>query len=976
MRSFIKPLLLFALLIAYSLPSQVLAQSATSAAITGTIKDSQGAAISGAVVTARQLDTNAVRTITSDDQGNYTVVQLAPGNYELMVTASGFATKTMPVLLTIGSTTLNNFSLTVGSTTEVIEVNASNSLLEASKTEKSETINNAAIQNLPINRRNFLDFTLTTSGVVQDRSRFQGAQATSGLYFNGQNARQNNVTIDGVDNNDSFSGSVRASYSQEAVKEFQVVSNSFAAEFGRAQGGIINIVTRTGSNEPHASLFVLNRNDQLSARNAFSVGKPDFSQYQFGATLSGPIKKDKAFLFSSFERLTVSDSILVTIPDSFVAAFNRQGFPVRAGDIPFSETSSTLLLRTDYQVSKNDQLALRYNLGRLYNGALATFGDTRAESQGGRQRVQDDNFSLTNTYYSSKFNLINETRFLFARRNLKTDSLDPNGGPRVQIGFTLGQDPFLPSIREEFISQIIDNVSLIRGRHQFKFGVDYLHSQLPKDSTFVPIGFGGQVGFQALSFAGFTLGTLQVFDPSTRTPQQQAILALASAQLPSRFPGFPFTDLTKVALPTQYLQGFGDPFIELHYNYLSSYAQDDIRLTPKLTAKLGLRYDLERIQYVPNNKGNFSPRVGLAYQATTKLNLHAAYGIFHGITPYTPILQSSLGRFNGARGLVLTFPFSIIPFSLPGHKFPASLTLPTSVPFIRQLGFEQDIQADFKNGYTQQVNVGFDYQLLGNILVSASYQYVRGIRLVLSRDINPVVRPLSDPVQSRVTGRIDTSRGTVLELESNGDSYYNALTLEAERRFGTRLGLRLNYTFSKTLDDFTDYRLENAIFQNPLNLRGERGFSTQDVRNRFVLSTLWKLDYTKNIFLRDFQLSTIITAESGRPYYVGLGFDKDRNADLIPGDRPDGVPRNAGLLKGFASLDMRLIKQIRIKDHYSIEGFVEGFNLLNRTNLSSTTLATALPGIPRNDGRFDLPRDRYGSAFNARQLQLGLRLSF
>src|SRR5262249_16349484 len=185
--------------------------------------------------------------------------------------------------------------LIVGASSEVVEINAGSSVINEGKTESSTNIDTISIANLPINQRNFLDFALTSPRVVRDRVPAQGASATSGLSFNGQPARFNNITIDGLDNNDLGGGTVRSTFSQDAVQEFQVVSDNYSAEFGRAIGGIINIVTKSGSNDLHGSAFNFVRNEAISARNAFSTINPEFKQYQFGATLSGAIKKDRTF---------------------------------------------------------------------------------------------------------------------------------------------------------------------------------------------------------------------------------------------------------------------------------------------------------------------------------------------------------------------------------------------------------------------------------------------------------------------------------------------------------------------------------------------------------------------------------------------------------------------------------------------------------------------------------------------------------
>ncbi len=970
----------------------------TTASVVGTVKDSSGAVITGATIIVRQIETNNERTTQVLEDGSYSLVQLPPGNYEIMVQADGFSTKITKPSLTIGTTVLVDFNLIPGVPSEIIEVNATDLVsFDPNRTEKSTLIDKGVITALPINRRNFLDLSLTTAGVVRDRLPLQGIQSTSGLNFNGQNARQNNVTIDGSDNNDFNSGAVRATYSQEAIQEFQVVSNNSSAEFGRAQGGIVNIVTRTGGNEFNGSLFMFLRNDSLSARNAFAQNKGDFRQYQFGATLGGPIKKDKAFFFTSFERLSVADTLTVNVAPSILASLNRLGFPAKSGAIPFSEANTTFLGRTDIKVTANDLLAIRYNYAKNYDGRIEPFGGNRTESIGGQQRLRDDTLSISNNYVATGLNLVNETRFLFGRRDLSVNPIDPNG-PRLNITtaqgtIVAGRSTQLPAQREQFIYQIVDNVSLQRGRNQLKFGIDYIRIELPKDSNQIPVGSAGQGFFTQINFnaagapfnpARFFNG-INLFDPNTRTQEQKQFLGIIAQGLVRSNPGFPLLDLANLPIPTTFIQGFGDPFLSLNDNYFSTYVQDDIRVKKNFLLKLGLRYDLERLQYTPTNNGNFSPRVGLAYQVYKNLSFNASYGIFHGVTPFSPIFRLAQQKINKQVIPLLPFPFSIIPFSLPNRMFPQGNNLPKGIPVIRQLFTEADIQPDFRNGYTQQFNFGFNYLPEKQTAISISYQYIRGVKLFLSRDINPVIRPIpGDALQSRIRGRVDPTRGTVQELESSGDSYYSGLTLQVQRRFKSNFAFLANYTFSKALDDFVDYRVELVAFNDPLNLGNEKGFSVQDVRNRFVFSGIWDINYGKTPLFKGFQVSTIISLESGRPYNVGAGVDLNMNADIVPGDRPLGIARNAGITPGFSTVDLRVTRKVSFKDKYAIEGFFEAFNLFNRVNILNDFNNNVFPprpdgtfDIPRQEnGRFILPKNRVSMSFAPRQLQVGFRVTF
>jgi hypothetical protein len=831
----------------------------------------------------------------------------------------------------------------------------------------------------------------------------QGAAATSGLSFNGQNARSNNITIDGLDNNDLGSGSVRSTFSQEAVQEFQVISDGYSAEFGRALGGVVNIITKGGGNSYQGTIFLFNRNDNISARNAFASVNPDFEQYQFGSTVSGPIKQDKAFFFTSFERLSLKQSNIVTISDATVAAINRQGFQLRNGPIPFSEDTSTLLARIDLRLSPKDNLYLRYNYGGTYNGAFEPFGGLIGDTSAGIQKLTDNVLSLNNTYLNPQKNLVNETRFLYTRRI--QDVVGSDAGPDVSLALpegnvAFGRNVFIPQARDERITQIVDNVSLGRGRNQIKFGGDFLHFNLP--TATLPVFPGGFALFDPIDFSAATgrpglpaFTGLQTLDPSLRTPAQQSFLTLLANLLPAMFPTFPKgVPLDQLSLPTAYVQGFESSLAKGSINLFGLFVQDDLKLKPNLLLKLGLRYDLTRVSTfpIPNNDGNFSPRIAISYHPNRlpRLNLHGSYGIFFAADPFGG--AGVLAQLTGSGGLKIAevpFPLSVLPFAQPGHHLLEAAEPPSGL-FVTQLSLAFQFDKNFRNEYAEQVNTGFDYFIGNNTVISVNYNFDRGLKLFSDRNINPIINPiLGNPVLSATTGRPDPTHGDVFQLESSFDSYYNGMTVSINRRLSNHVGFLASYTLSKSIDDFIDFRidLDEGTAQNPLRPADDRGLSLQDVRNRFVLSGIWDLNYTKNRFLKDFQLSAIANIESGHPYNLLAGVNLSMNGNVItPSDRPriGGVSlgRNVGILPGFANVDMRLTRTLAIKERYKLQGFLEVFNLFNRVNIS--TINRIFP--PDAEGNFDLPPkagsrfiatpDRFRSAFDPRQFQLGFRFIF
>jgi hypothetical protein len=712
---------------------------ATTGAIVGTVKDTQNGIIVGATVTVKDLDTNLERSARVGENGQFSLPKLSPGKYQLTVQAEGFDGQMTHITLNVGVTALIEFILKVGASNNFVEVNTESSI-GAEKTESSTNIQRQAIDSLPINRRDFLDFTVLAARVIADRVPALGLTASSGFSVNGQSGHFNSITIDGLDNVDYGSGSARSTYSQDAVQEFQIVSDGFSAEFGRSLAGAVNIVTRSGGNDYHGKLFLFNRNDNTSARNAFMPLSLPFAQYQFGASLSGPIKRDKDFFFLSFERLSIQENNNIQIKDKIVASARQLGFNISNGPQPFSIGTTSALARVDLQLTPNDKLFLRYNGGFTYNGDFEAVTSQFDTSNAAIQRLQDNSIATSNIYINAPLNLINETRFLFGRRN--QNIVSPTDGVHVQIAafndnFGFGNNIFFPQPRKENINQIIDNVTLTRGNHLIKFGIDFQDIYLPKGGTKLPLVANGQALFQALDFAKITgiaglpfFTTLQAFNPSLRTPAQIAFLNMLSSIVPTLYPDFPAgVNFAQIALPATCTQGFGDPTVQGSTKLLAGFIQDDIKLAPNLLLKAGLRYDLNRIFSTPSNDGNFSPRLALSYNPgrLANLHIHASYGIFFNVISPTAATIAQLLDGQKYRFVNLLFPYSTLLYSMPNHRLPQSDQYPPSFPFVPALNLTEPFDPNFRNSYTHQASLGFDYAINGKTEASISYNYVRGI---------------------------------------------------------------------------------------------------------------------------------------------------------------------------------------------------------------------------------------------------------
>src|SRR5436190_11042787 len=290
----------------FTFVTAAMSQAQSSAAdLQGVVHDPNGAVVTKAAVTARNTATNVSREATTNDDGFYKIVNLTPGEYEITASVSGYKTAVIQaVSLTVGQTANQDISLEVGDVTARVTVTtAAPNVVETTNTAVSSTIDRQRIENLPINERNYLSFALTSSMVGRDNGRPIGPAPTSGLNFGGQRGRSNLVQVDGADNTDNSVNAARSTVSQEAVQEFQVVSNSFAPEFGRSSGGVVNVVTKAGTNDLHGNVFGFLRHKSFQARNAFApITDPPFTRAQYGGTIGGAFKKDRTFFFGSFEQ--------------------------------------------------------------------------------------------------------------------------------------------------------------------------------------------------------------------------------------------------------------------------------------------------------------------------------------------------------------------------------------------------------------------------------------------------------------------------------------------------------------------------------------------------------------------------------------------------------------------------------------------------------------------------------------------------
>jgi hypothetical protein len=1028
----------FAVLWGLASVSAVFPQSQMSSGdIKGTVTDAQGGTLAGTTIRLKNTETGLTKQSVADSSGDWHFFAVPPGPYEVRAEQPGFVTVTrVPIHVTVGATVDVDFRLEVAGASSEVLVQADSPIIEIEKTQQSDTITSERIDNLPINQRNFLDFTLLTSGVTDSAglNTFGLPQApTSNLSFLGQNGRSNSVTMDGVDNNDDAVGAERSTISQDAVQEFQINRSNYSAEFGRASGGLINIVSKSGTNNWHGNIFSYFRNQALDARNPFAFGPngsvidPPYSRWQAGFAFGGPIKRDRTFYFLSYEGLRQRESRFVTFMEntaafqpsasqtalmdamtatsnpSFVGLANQlkaalttsstlypntvKLLEANSGVFPYKSNSNTASLRLDHSMSAANQMFARLTFTDT-DTVGGSFGGLKAPTRAANYKIQDYAIAAGDTAYFGS-SRVNEFRFQFANRHYDTLPADPIG-PEITInGFVgLGRDFFLPSLRDEKRVQLLDNFTVSLGKHVLKFGGDA--NVVPIDTT-TEVFFGGRFIF------GEAVPLASIIDSAAGSGTSAAV----AAALPSYAANVaaPVSSLQSFnfGLPIVYQQGFGDPHAKLTNTLLSGYVEDRYRAAGNLTLDLGFRYDVE-LQPAPIHRdtNNFAPRIGFAYSPVSKLLIRGGYGIY-----YAPVYEALgfIGKvLNGQQISQMFVPLT----GLPALGIPAtSAQVWGTVKANGILGNRTITAADIAplglvpgttppvllatdtglvNPYSQHFSFGVEREV-GGFNIGATYLGNRGLKLIRSRNVN--LRQVATNAYGPAFGPIDPRILQDNRVESSGSSMYNGMTVNVTKRFSRYYQFQAAYTLSKAIDDTTDF-ITDLQAANQLNLRGERSLSTFDQRHRLVISGVFQSPIQSGMrmgkILSGMTLSPILTLSSGHPFNLLLGFDANGDTQANT-DRPANVGRNTGVGPGYASLNLRLAKEFIPKESLRIEFIADAFNLFNRVNFSGVNNVVGNMPITdvRVEGNRSLPPSAplaFTSAADPRQIQLGLKFKW
>src|ERR1044071_730404 len=640
-------------------------QTVTSATLGGRVEDASGAIVSGAVVTATNLDTNQAQTVTSDEEGRYKFSYLPAGTYRLTIERTGFNTLQQQLTLTIGQALDIPLRLTVAGVTGSVNITSDVPLIEAARTQVAETILPREIDALPLNGRNYLDLALLVPAVSRTNTgsnqRFAETSAVpgTGLSIAGQRNLNNGFVVDGLSANDDAADLAGTFYSQEVIREFQVVTSGGIAEFGRASSGVVNIITQTGTNNWRGRLYSFLRNQRFDARNPLAPQKDLLTQTQYGASIGGPILRDRTFLFSNFEQTRRNDSNVITITNSNVVAINNRlvltnysGPRIETGIVLGGFDSTNLFARVDHKLNGANLLSLRYSFYDIKATNSRNVGGLNSVSRGTSLDNRDQTTAFGNVTTLSP-RAINEARFQFTRSLLDAPVNDETG-PAVNISgvASFGTATFSPLARAIDLYELVDNISLQRGAHSLKAGADFLYNRV---DIFFPGALQGVYTFTSLN--NFLAGSYSSF--------QQAFGA------PSQFQSNPNIGL---------------------------FVQDEWRPRSDLTINAGLSYDA---QFLPDpiktDTNNFAPRLGFAYSpGDRKTVVRASFGIYFDRIPLRAT-SNALQR-DGSKYIVV----QLSPTQAGAPVFPNVLAAQPSILLTKPNVTR--IDPEIKNTYSEQIN--------------------------------------------------------------------------------------------------------------------------------------------------------------------------------------------------------------------------------------------------------------------------------
>jgi hypothetical protein len=988
--------------------------------ITGLVQDASDARVSDARVTVANVETGKERAVSSDPAGEFAVSSLAPGNYRVTVERDGFAPYARTLTVLVNQSVRVDVRLQPGSRTEQIEVSGRGELVKHDEPSLSTVVDNTAIRQLPLDGRNFYELSLLAPGTAPAAQGSAGSvRGDFAINVNGLREDSNNFLLDGVYNGDPKLNGVAVTPPPDAIREFEVLTHTYDASFGRNAGGQINVVLQSGSNEIHGTAWEFFRNAELDARNYFAprdVAAPRYQRNQFGFSIGGPVKRNRTFFFGDYEGTRAREGItavtnvpagaernaplvhpigralvdLYPLPNRNVPGQNYVSSPVQRDTVHHFDT------RLDHMLSANAELALRYSCAdRSLFEPFAGSGFSRIPGFGNDIARRAQNVMASETHAFSPA-LLNELRL---------------GYTRVSAGVTpeRGIDNSQVGLPVDWSNDRVRALSFISLPGYSPLGHEYNNPQHGTTNT-----------YQLIDQATYSAGRhLLKFGGDVRVLQQNAFRDVQARGFLTFFgvTGSPVTDLL-MGIPVYTGRARLDNHQNLRSESYSLFVHDTWRVSPSLTFSAGVRYeytspgvdvrdranlydpatgqlvpvgqgDMPRSGYLPD-RNNFAPRVAIAWSpGERKTVLRAAYGIYYD--------QSALAP---GEGLYFSAPYYDFRLYAATQSFPLLIhdPFPANYPFPLP-GSALAIDRNLRTPYAQHWNLNVQREIGRSGVAEIGYVGSKGTHLIAARDINQP-RPSSAPINLRPNPRFDD----VNLIESRASSIYHALQAKYQQRMAAGLTAIASYTFGKSIDEASGFFSSTGdpnFPQDSYNLRAERGRSNFDVRHRMSLSYTYDLPFRGNRFLSGWQTNGVWTFQTGRPFTVALlpDIDNSNTGRSVLGfganDRPnvvgearlaDRTPqrwfntqafamppygtfgdtgRNGVEGPSFRTVNVSLLKNTSLTERLTLQLRAEAFNLFDRTNFN-------LP-----DNYFGSPS--FGSILSAgspRRLQLGVKFLF
>jgi hypothetical protein len=924
------------------------------ASVSGRVVDASGGVIPGAQVTARHTETNITASGVTDQEGRFRFPYLRVGPYEILVQLEGFGDAVRQLTLTVGSAFELPVTLNVASLATDVTVTAPIIVLEAARSQIASTIPQTEVKNLPMNGRNFLDLALLVPGVsptnIGSTQLFAETSAVpgQGISVGSQRNFSNSFIVDGLSANDDAAGLSGIPYGVDAVDQFQVVTSGGQAELGRALGGYVNVVTKSGTNTLRGDLYGYFRDDRFNAANALTGTKLPMNQKQYGGSLGGPFRRDRTFFFTNFERKHLDQTGLTTIAAANANTINARlqavrygGLPVSTGIYPNPVHSANFMAKVDHQFNTRDHFSVRHSLYDITSSNSRGAGALNAPSASSGLDNMDQAIAFSNTLTLSD-RTVNETRAQFSYGDLKAPATD-SVGPAVSISgvASFGTSSGSPTQRVNKLYQIVNNLSHQKGAHALRVGLDFLFND---DTITYPRAIRGQ----------YTFANLNNF-------------------------------LAGVYNNAGFTQTFGVTTVAQKNPNIGLYAQDEWKVSSALTLNAGMRYDLQFLEEVNTDMDNLSPRAGFAWAPTASRRtiVRGSAGLFFDRVPLRAVANALLSAFN-TRDLanLQQLSVSLSPTQAAAPVFPNILSgVAPSVTLVNL----QTMNRDMQNAYSRQGSVEVEHQVGERSTVGAGYQYLAGRNLIISVNQNV---PTCVAAGTNNGCRPNPSFANANEYSPLAESNYHGMHVTFVQRPSRWGSYRVTYTLSKSMNNVGENFFSSPL--NPFDLSVDWGRSDDDQRHRFVVSgsinspmepasSAWErirngfqfsamLQYYSRLPFNITSGVTTIQGSAGRPLANGAP-----TTSALDVRTATFIPRNAGIGSDFFSLNARLSRTFRLGDRVRLDGMLEAFNLTNRRNDLTRNTNFGAGSYPNN------PSSSFGqitAVGDPRSLQFSVRLGF